>query len=126
MEVKEMPPFRILIVEDQPDTAKVLELLLTREGYTAKSEFSGNAALLEAARYRPHMMLIDLAMPGMNGIELARHCREMPELVDCRLIAMTSFAKSMIPTPSPFDQYMQKPVDMDAFLTFLSAIRATM
>ena len=67
-------------------------------------------------------MLLDLGLPGMSGIEVAAELRRIPELGDCRLVAITGHGKDSLPSPSPFDRYFQKPVPTDALLAYLAGI----
>jgi CheY-like chemotaxis protein len=111
-------PLRVLIVDDNPDNARMLQALLKPEGYATRIASDGPAAL-EAARISPP----DVGLPGMGGSELAAELRRITELRDCRLVAVTGYGKDALPSPSPFDRHFQKPVPPDALLAYLAGIQ---
>ncbi len=82
-------PQRVLVVEDDPDTADTLADLLSLYGYEVRTAYSGVAALELAAGFLPHVVLSDLAMPGMDGYALCGRLREQPELHACRFVALS-------------------------------------
>jgi CheY-like chemotaxis protein len=116
-------PLHILIVDDSADNAVMLHILLKQEGYTTRIASDGQAAVTAARTSPPHVILLDLGLPGMSGIELATELCAIPELSDCRLVAITGHGKETLPVPSPFDRYFQKPVATDALLDYLAGIR---
>ena len=59
----------------------------------------------------------------MSGCELAAELRRIPELGDCRLVAVTGHGKEALPSPSPFDGYFQKPVPTEVLLAYLAGIQ---
>jgi CheY-like chemotaxis protein len=72
-------PLRVLVVDDCPDTCESIACLLHLWGYDARIAHDGAAALSVAADYRPDVVLLDLAMPGMDGYEVARRLRRCGE-----------------------------------------------
>jgi PAS domain S-box-containing protein len=66
---------RVLIVDDNRDAAELLALMLTNLGFACRSAFDGPAALTMAEEFQPNAILLDLGMPGMNGLEVARRLR---------------------------------------------------
>jgi two-component system CheB/CheR fusion protein len=87
------PPFalRVLIVEDDPDSAQMLALLLRLWGYEVAVANDGPDALDTALTFRPDVVLLDLALPGMDGYEVARQIRSLPELDKALLVAITGY-----------------------------------
>ncbi|MGX4771101.1 response regulator [Bradyrhizobium guangdongense] len=69
------PPGTILVIDDDPDVRDILSESLTTLGYTPVLTEDGGAALAELDRLEPEAMIIDFAMPGMNGAEVARRAR---------------------------------------------------
>ncbi|MFD7664529.1 response regulator transcription factor [Streptomyces sp. NPDC059788] len=69
------PPRRILVVEDDPTVAEVVTGYLTRAGYTTEHAADGWAALDRAAAFRPHLVVLDLMLPGLDGLEVCRRLR---------------------------------------------------
>jgi len=82
---------RVLLVEDDPDGAESLMLLLQRFGHQVSVARDGPTAIRLASADVPDLMLVDLGLPGMDGCELARRARQMPELRGVWLVALTGF-----------------------------------
>jgi CheY-like chemotaxis protein len=118
------PPLRVLIVDDYVDNARMLKVLLKKEGYDAGIAFDGPAAIATANLQKPDVVLIDIALPGMSGIEVAAELRRDPDRARCVLVAITGHGKDSLPSPSPFDGYFAKPLEIDSLLAYLSGIRA--
>jgi CheY-like chemotaxis protein len=115
-------PLRVLIVDDNADNARMLKVVLLKEGHEAGVVFDGAAALAAANLRMPDVVLLDLAMPGMSGIEVAVELRRRPEQSGCVLVAITGHEKDSIPSPSPFDRYFGKPLDIASLLAYLSEV----
>ena len=115
---------RILVVDDNADTARMLKVLLRCEGHEARIALDGPAAIEAAKLFRPDVVLLDLTLPGMSGVEVAAELRCFPELSACRLVAVTGHGEERLPAPSPFDRHFQKPVDHAALLGYLARIEA--
>ncbi len=116
------PPLRVLIVEDDQDSARMLRVLLKRSGYEARVEHDGPAALVAAGEFRPRVVLLDQTLVGMSGVEVAAELRSDPERKGCVIVAISGHGKDSLPSPSPFDGHFQKPIDHDALLDYLSKI----
>lgn len=117
-------PLRILIVDDYADNARMLRVLLMKEGHDAAVAFDGPAALAAANLHKPDVVLLDLSLPGMSGIEVAAELRHNPEQAECVLVAVTGHARDSVPSPSPFDRYFTKPLDIGSLLAYLFEIQA--
>jgi CheY-like chemotaxis protein len=115
---------RILIVDDNPDAARMLQVLLRREHHESRIAFDGPGAIETATLFRPDVVLLDLSLPGMSGVEVAAELQCLPELSACRLVAVTGHGEERLPSPSPFDRHFQKPVDYPALLGYLATIEA--
>jgi two-component system CheB/CheR fusion protein len=111
---------RILVVDDNVDSARMLTVLLRCEGHEARIALDGPAAIEAAKLYQPDLVLLDLTLPGMSGLEVAAELRSLPELSACRLVAVTGHGEDSLPFPSPFDRCFVKPVNTDALLGYLS------
>jgi PAS domain S-box-containing protein len=85
------PASFILVVEDNPITRKMLRVALESEGYSVAEAADGRAALAEAQRSQPALVLQDLILPDMNGFELVRQLRELPGFGDTPVIALSGF-----------------------------------
>jgi CheY-like chemotaxis protein len=115
---------RILIVDDHADNARMLKVLLEQEGYEVGTVFDGAMAIAAASLQKPDVLLLDIALPGMSGIEVAAELRRDPDRSRCILVAITGHGKDIVPSPSPFDAYFAKPLDIVSLLAYLSDIRA--
>ena len=83
--------YRILIVDDNSDAAEALAALLEILGHEATIVHDGPAAIAAATYQPPDLVLLDLGLPGMDGVEVARRMRQMPELRSTRLVACTGY-----------------------------------
>jgi len=107
-------PNRVLVVDDNHDAADSTALLLRVCGFEAQACYTGRDALEEAQGYRPHICLLDLNMPGMDGDELALRLREQSRrrrLVLVALTAMSGEECSRRIEAAGFDLHLVKPVD---------------
>ena len=115
-------PLRVLVVDDHMDSAAALSELLTIWGYGARVATDGREALRVASEFRPEVVLLDLAMPEMNGYQVAREMRRMPELAHATLVALTGHARAPSRTTSggyDFDHHWMKPLDPSTLRAFL-------
>jgi CheY-like chemotaxis protein len=117
-------PLRILVVDDHADTARMLRVLLKGEGHETCIAFDGPEAIEAAALHRPDVVLLDLTLPGMSGVEVAMKLRCITELAACRLVAVSGSGKERLPDPSPFNHHFLKPMNLAALLEYLSGLRA--
>ena len=72
---------RILVVDDEPDAVELLRDFLTGKGYEVSTAASGEEALKKVKKERPHLILLDIRMPGMNGLEVLRRVRQIDQEV---------------------------------------------
>jgi two-component system cell cycle response regulator DivK len=110
---------RILIVEDNERNRRLVRDVLRFKGYeTAESE-SGEAALQLAREFRPALILMDIQLPGMSGIEALGHLRADPDTRSIPVMAVTASAmthnRQQI-LAAGFDGYQPKPIEVKAFL----------
>jgi len=111
-----LPTRRVLLVDDNEDTAKTLGMLLECIGLDVRVEHSGVAALEAIKQFHPHVVLLDLSMPGMDGFETARRIRQDAESQDVRLIALTGWCRPedlRRTTEAGFDHHLVKPVKLE-------------
>ena len=119
---KPKTPHRILIVDDNKDSAESLAMLLSLKGHDVHVAHDGIAALEEAARVRPELILLHIGLPGLNGFEVARTIRERPDVKDAKLVALTGWGQEDYRRRSDeagFDAHLVKPIapeDLDRIL----------
>ena len=81
---------KILIVDDEPDILNFLRYNLEKENYWVYSATNGNDALKMALKINPHLIVLDVMMPGMNGIETCRAMRNLPSLRNTPIAILTA------------------------------------
>ena len=104
----------VLVVDDNRDAADSLCMLLRHWGYDCRAAYDGAAGLQAACDYRPNCMLLDIAMPGLDGYTLARRVRAQPGLVRAKLVALTAYSDETHLRRSReagFDLHLVKPTD---------------
>ncbi len=114
---------RILVVDDNVDAVESLALLLRLDGHEVQAVYDGPSALAAAATNPPEVAILDLGMPGMDGYELARRLRKLPETKDVLLLALTGWAEANDRQrcfEAGFDGHLPKPVDWEALRQFLA------
>jgi signal transduction histidine kinase/ActR/RegA family two-component response regulator len=107
--------FRILVVDDHHDAGDSLATLLRLLGHQVRVAYDG-AGGLEAARvFRPQVALLDIGMPGMDGIELGKRLRQEPEFENLLMIALTGYGRDedrQRSSDAGFNAHLVKPVDV--------------
>jgi CheY-like chemotaxis protein len=108
------PRLRVLVAEDNHDAADSLALLVRLWGHEVRVAYDGASALTLASAYRPDVVLLDLAMPRLDGYAVARQLRERAEFRATRLVAVTGYADEAHRARSKeegFDEFLVKPVE---------------
>jgi two-component system cell cycle response regulator DivK len=83
---------KILIVEDNPQNMRLVEMALSAERYSLLEATNGEEALEVAKKERPDLIIMDVQLPKMSGLEVTRKLRKIPELNRTPIIAVTAFA----------------------------------
>jgi PAS domain S-box-containing protein len=107
----------VLVVDDNFDAAETLCELLRLFGHHATAAFDGPSALSVAAQLAPDVVLLDIGLPGMSGLEVAVKLRQLAETRSAYLIAVTGYGQSNDRDRSleaGFDAHLVKPIDVDA------------
>jgi two-component system, chemotaxis family, CheB/CheR fusion protein len=105
---------RILVVDDNEDTAESMVLLLRLRGHEVAVAFSGPGALTEATSFEPEIVLLDIGLPGLDGYEVARQLRQNHRLEKALLVALTGYGQEedrRLAREAGFDHHLTKPVD---------------
>ncbi|AQV98019.1 hybrid sensor histidine kinase/response regulator [Cupriavidus necator] len=119
---------RILLVDDNRDAADSLAMLLEMCGHEVTIAYDGAEALHVAPRCRPHIALIDLAMPGMDGFEVVRAMRGVAGTELTRFVALTGFgqpADRQHTEAAGFDAHLVKPVELEALFGTIARLHRT-
>lgn len=119
-----VPSGRVLVVEDHEDAREMMLLALEAIGYSARGAADAETALDIVADYRPHVILIDLGLPGMSGCELARILRERRGELPAVLVACTGHLRGgAVSAPlDPFDRGIGKPVQIEELARLLKDV----
>jgi two-component system, chemotaxis family, CheB/CheR fusion protein len=117
-------PRRILVVEDQHDVADMFAAMLQKMGQQVKVAYDGEAALEIALEQRPQIAFLDVAMPGMSGVELARRLRQtFPSPSKLTLVAFTGYgADNPLFKDNDFDHHLLKPPTMERIAALLNSL----
>lgn len=118
--VSQQEALRILIVDDNHDAADSLTVLLSMEGHAVETVYGGHDALHSATIFSPHLILLDIGMPEMDGYEVARRLRASNH--PARLIALTGYGQKEDidkALASGFERHIAKPVDFHALCEFI-------
>ena len=116
---------RILIVDDNVDAALMLAMLLEASGHQVMVEYGAREALARAKAERPDVCLLDIGLPGMDGTELARGMRLMPETAGALLIAATGYGQEsdrQRTMAAGFNHHLVKPLDMKKLFSILEQV----
>ena len=116
---------RVLIVDDNVDAAEVLATLLELSGHEVHTAFDGPAGLQAALDHTPDVMLLDIGLPGLTGIEVAERVRREPALERIVLVAMTGYGQESDRQHSHdagFDHHLTKPASFAELEKILAAV----
>ncbi len=115
---------RVLVVDDNVDAAKTLQMLVRESGHLARMAHTGTTALAAAFDYRPDVMLLDIGLPECDGYEVAKRIRQEPLLHDIVLVAVTGYERDADRQRSQqagFDHHLVKPADFGKIREILAA-----
>ncbi len=115
-------PRRILVVDDNVDTANSVATLLKLAGHEVSLAHDGLAAIDEAKKSRPEIVLLDIGLPGLDGYAVARTLRDHPELAKAKLIAVSGYGQPedrRRAHEAGFDEHLVKPVAFDKLLSLI-------
>ena len=117
---------RVLVVDDNRDSADSATDVLRLLGNEAETAYNGASAVEAVRRFRPHVILLDLAMPGMDGFQARKRLLAEPAAEHAFFVAMTGFGNEddrRRTRTAGFDAHLTKPVELDALITLLNAAR---
>jgi CheY-like chemotaxis protein len=112
---------RVLVVDDNVDAARGTARLLQLAGHAVRVAHDGRQALEIADEHRPRFILLDIALPGMDGYEVARRLRADPRHRDAVIVAVSGYSQDdyQQPREAGFDHHLVKPVDYNALRAIL-------
>jgi two-component system response regulator MprA len=113
---------RVLVVEDDDEIAQVLQRSLRLDGYDVRIAGDGEAALDQAAAYHPDLVILDLGLPKLDGIEVARRLRAADDVPILMLTARDAVESRVEGLDSGADDYLVKPFERQELLARLRAL----
>jgi len=116
---------KILIVDDEPDILELIEYNLKKEGYQVYTANNGQVAVSEAKKFLPDLIILDIMMPKMDGIEACRILRAMPEFKNTFMVFLTARSEEYSEIAGfnvGADDYIAKPIKPRALISRINAI----
>lgn len=117
--------FKVLVVDDEPDILEFLSYNLEKEGFQVETAENGKQALEKAKKNQPDIVLLDVMMPEMDGIETCRTMREMPQFehtIIAFLTARTEDYSQIAGFETGADDYISKPIKPRVLVSRLKAL----
>ncbi|NOU45860.1 MAG: response regulator transcription factor [Bacteroidales bacterium] len=121
----EQPNYRILLVDDETDVLEFLSYNLKKEGFTVYSATNGNEALKKAISEIPHLIVLDVMMPGMDGIATCEAIRQEPSLKNTLIIFLTARGEDysqIAGFDAGADDYVTKPIKPKLLISRVNAL----
>jgi DNA-binding response OmpR family regulator len=115
---------KILIVDDEPNMLRLLGYALQIEGYQIAAAKSGEEALLKSVSEKPDLVILDVMLPDMDGLEICRRLRTMPETENLPIIMLSALAQTtdkISGLQAGADEYATKPIDPSEIVAKVSA-----
>lgn len=123
--MEDTPVYKVLVVDDEPDIVELLQYNLEKAGYEVKTANNGKEAIKVAKTFLPHLILMDIMMPKMDGVEAGRQLREIPEIADTYIIFLTARVEEYSELAAfdvGADDYITKPIRPRALLSRIAAL----
>ncbi len=116
---------KILLVDDEPDILEIIRYNLTSEGYQVETAENGLEAVAQAKLVRPHLIIMDVMMPLMDGIEACEKIRDIPELSETIITFLTARGEDysqMAGFEAGADDYITKPIKPKVLVSKVKAL----
>lgn len=117
--------YKVLAVDDDADILELLQYNLVKEGYEVRIANGGKKAIEMVKDFSPHLILMDIMMPGMDGVETCRVLREMPNLAETYIIFLTARSEEYSEIAAfevGADDYITKPIKPRALTSRIGAL----
>ncbi len=125
MNTQQSANYRILLVDDEPDILEFVGYNLRREGYEVTTAANGREAVARALETEPHLILLDVMMPEMDGIEACLQIRSRPALARTMIAFLTARGEDysqIAGFDSGADDYITKPIKMKVLMSRIKAL----
>jgi two-component system alkaline phosphatase synthesis response regulator PhoP len=116
---------RVLVVDDEPDIREFLSYNLSKNGFKVEVAEDGIEGLKRASSFSPHIIIMDIMMPGMSGIELCKEIRSRPEFNGVLIAMLTARQEDQVQIEAltvGADDYITKPLKPSVFLSRIKAL----
>ena len=116
---------KVLLVDDEPDIVELLKYNLEREGYQVQTALNGRDALKSAKANHPDLIVLDIMMPGMDGVEVCAQLRQLPEFKHTLITFLTARSEDysqIAGFDAGADDYITKPVRPKVFVSKVKAL----
>ncbi|MEP7237249.1 MAG: response regulator transcription factor [Ferruginibacter sp.] len=116
---------KILIADDEPDILEIIQYNLQNEGYEVQTAKNGNEAIDQAKRFNPDLIILDIMMPGKNGIEVCNILRMQPAFNDTLIIFLTALSDEGTEVKgleTGADDFITKPVSPKVLVSKVNAL----
>ena len=117
--------YKILLLDDEPDILEFIGYNLKKEGFQVKTAANGSEALKVAQTYCPHLIILDVMMPGMDGIETCEEMRQIPILKDSLVVFLTARGEDysqIAGFEAGADDYITKPIKPKVLISRVKAL----
>ncbi|AMV40600.1 PAS domain S-box protein [Planctomyces sp. SH-PL62] len=117
---------RILVIDDNRDSTRSLARLLAMKHHEVRTAFDGPETFRVLESFHPHLILLDLGLPGMSGYEIARRIRQMPDFRDVTIVALTGWGQDedrRRTQQAGFDHHLVKPAEPAAVEAILAGLQ---
>jgi two-component system, chemotaxis family, CheB/CheR fusion protein len=122
----ESSKFRVLVVDDNVDSAEAIGKLLQLKGHDVRCAFDGASALIIAQQFGPHLILLDISLPDMDGYEVLRRLREQSRVSQPVVAAVTGFGQPedrLRSQEAGFDHHLVKPFGPDVLMALIESLQ---
>lgn len=119
------PKFKVLVVDDEPDILELLQYNFSKEGYEVQTVDDGLKALDAVKSFEPQLILLDIMMPYMDGVETCRRIRELPQGKDVYIIFLTARSEEYSEVAAfdvGADDFITKPIKPRALMSRVAAL----
>jgi two-component system alkaline phosphatase synthesis response regulator PhoP len=116
---------KVLVVDDEPDIREIISFNLVKEGYEIETAKNGSEALSKVSSFKPDLVVLDIMMPGMDGVEVCRTIRANPSHNDMLIIFLTALsdeASQIRGLETGADDYVSKPISPKVLVSRVNAI----
>jgi len=118
---------KVLVVEDDPLSMELVLEILNAQGFIADEAFNGAEAIKKAEKEVYGLIFMDIALPGMDGVEVAKMIKSNPQYKNVPVIALTAYALKgdrQRFLEAGFDDYVPKPIDVAEFMKKMEKYKA--